>query len=290
MAAHQTYPGTMDVAAFFLETDGGSRRSQLVLNLDLLSDLSRGPVASNSDLAVVEALSYLVHDELMAYGTGGGQQTTDRGIGIAIRTLRAVSERLGIEQQIPFRDFTTFRSYWLRNDAHGSYAARRTLLAAVFDPLWAEVDRLSDSVLAGGLAEPVSASAVTGWPSVDVEIHELRRSFRAATTAQDCRAIGNLCVGVLEALSRTVYDPALHLREGEKEPAPDKTKQRIGRFIEDAVSGSENSEVRALAIKSNDLAQAVKHRTHPDRRDAGIAADSVILLANICRRLTMEPD
>jgi len=33
----------------------------------------------------------------------------------------------------------------------------------------------------------------------------------------------------------------------------------------------------------------VKHRTTPTRRDAGIAADAVILLANILRRLAEPP-
>jgi hypothetical protein len=41
----------------------------------------------------------------------------------------------------------------------------------------------------------------------DNEIKELRRRFSTASTPQDYRAVGSHCVGVLEALSRTVYDP-----------------------------------------------------------------------------------
>jgi len=37
------------------------------------------------------------------------------------------------------------------------------------------------------------------------------------------------------------------------------------------------------------LAHEVKHRETPGRRDAGVVADAVILLANILRRLA-EPD
>jgi hypothetical protein len=37
-----------------------------------------------------------------------------------------------------------------------------------------------------------------------------------------------------------------------------------------------------------EMAQEVKHRSTRNRREAGIAADSVILLANILRRLDEE--
>src|SRR5664280_320285 len=82
---------------------------------------------------------------------------------------------------------------------------------------------------------------------------------------------------ILEALGRTVYDPGKHLRQGETLPAPDKTKQRLGRYIEDALPGIPNEELRGLANKTIEVAQQVKHRHTPTRREAGIAADAVIL-------------
>jgi len=44
--------------------------------------------------------------------------------------------------------------------------------------------------------------------------------------------------------------PTRHLREGETIPAPDKTKQRIGRYIEDSLAGKDHEDVRGLAIKA----------------------------------------
>lgn len=41
-------------------------------------------------------------------------------------------------------------------------------------------------------------------------------------------------------------------------------------------------------MKSVELAHRVKHGETPTRRDAGIASDAVILLANILRRLEQE--
>ena len=166
--------------------------------------------------------------------------------------------------------------------------ARRRLLAEHFEPLHARLGQLEDSALASNLAEPVSALTTTGWPRVDEEIRELRRSFRSASAPQDYRAIGTHCVGVLEALSAAVYDPARHLRPGETEPPVDKTNLRIGRFLEDVVGGAENEAVRAVAVKAAALAHSVKHRDAPTRRDTGIAADAVILLSNILRRIAHD--
>lgn len=92
-----------------------------------------------------------------------------------------------------------------------------------------------------------------------------------------------------EALSAQVYDPAHHLRDGEAEPPVANTKARIERFIEDAAPGSSNAALRKLARSAIEFAQHVKHSNTPTRREAGIAADAVILLANILRRL-MEPE
>ncbi|MDP3984775.1 MAG: hypothetical protein Q8Q52_07230 [Acidimicrobiia bacterium] len=279
----------MDIDDFFIESPPGPfGPGSTRLNTDRLTDLRKGPVPGHADIDVAQALSQLVHQDLVLYGTSGGATLDNPGMQLALRAMRAVGERLGIDVSVPFRDFDGFYAYWIREGAKGSWQARRDLLSEIFEPMWAELDRLEDTMLAGGLAEAVSPRAATGWSTVDTEIHELRRRFRSATSPQDYRAVGTHCVGVLEALSRTVYDHEVHLREGEDEPAPDKTKQRIGRFVEDAVPGRDNSEVRSLATKAIDLAQAVKHRTTPTRRDAGIAADAVILLANICRRLGVD--
>lgn len=253
----------------------------------LLEDLRRKPADDRDDMEVAIALAQLVHDELESHGTDGRERLGEPQIALAIRTLRAVLRRLGIEFDPPFRNFSSFRSYWIRNDCSGSWQARRDLLDSLFEPLHHRLMRLEETSLEA-LANPVSPRASTGWPVVDEEIKELRRRFQGSTSAQDYRAVGTHCVGVLEALGRTVYDPSRHLREGETLPPPDKTKQRIGRYVEDTLAGKDNGELRALVSKAAEFAHHVKHRQTPTRREAGIAADSVILLANILRRLEQE--
>lgn len=250
----------------------------------MVDSLRRKPLSDLDDVEAALGLVDLVREELEAYGTSGGERINDHEIGLAIRALHAVLTRLSIEFELPFRDFTRFRSYWNRNGAYGSYQARRDIIDGLFDPLTAQLFRLEEASL-HELAEPTSPRQETGWIAVDDEIRELRRRFRSASSPQDYRAIGTHCVGVIEALSRTVYDPTVHLREGEIEPPPDKSKMRIDRYVEEALPGQSNEELRGLAKRAVAVAHQVKHHTTPTRRDAGIAADAVILLANILRRL-----
>lgn len=257
-------------------------------NVTFLEQLRRGPVPGSDDLDVAIGLARLVHDDLESYGTGGGERLSNDDIALALRTLRAVLQRLGVDFDVPFRDYTTFKNHWLREGAYGSWQSRRDLLDELFEPVHLRLIRLEDQAIESTLANPITPHPATGWPKVDEEIRELRRRFHSSSTPQDYRAVGTHCVGVLEALGRTVYDPARHLRDGETMPPPDKTKQRLGRYIEDALPGSANEEVRGLAMKAVELAHRVKHGESPTRRDAGIASDAVILLANILRRLEQE--
>lgn len=278
---------------FFEETDTISpwtsgTTTTTKLRRAFLKELAVGPVAGTDDLDAAIALTHLVWDELIAFGTGGGNTLDDKEIAIAQRALAAILSRIGITLSIPWRDFNTFKAHWVRNGCYNSWQARRDLLNELFAPVQAELDRQEDAQFRSVNAEAVSPHTKTGWPKVDEELTELRRRFRTATTTQDYRDVGNRSVGVLEALSRTIYDPAMHVRDGETEPPADKTKQRIGRYVEDSLAGKDNEAIRGVANKVIELAHSVKHSTAPTRREAGIAADSVIMLANILRRVDQD--
>jgi hypothetical protein len=274
---------------FFIERDHGLGSTD-VFNEELVRALRIGPIEGHSDVEAASALARLVHDELEAYGTGGGEVLDDDEMRTALRALEAAAHRVGLDEfEVPFSDFTRFKSWWVRNDARGSWQARRDLLEGIFEPLHDQLARLEASELTSTLADPITARPTTGWGRVDEEIAELRRHFRTARTPQDYRAVGLDCVAVTEALSRHCYDPERHLRDGESEPPVANTKQRLERFVEDAAPGRANAEIRKMARAAIELAQAIKHQGTPSRRDAGIAADSVIQLANILRRLD-EPE
>ena len=285
----------MRPADFFIDDEGSVglfAEPTRHINEELLAELRRRPLPDRTDIEVAVPLARLVHDDLQKYGTGGGNELDDDQMREALQALRAVIARLGIDDlDVPFRDFTSFRSWWIANGASGGggWQARRDLLSSIFDSLHDRLADIEQDALTSSLVEPVSPHARTGWAAVDTEISELRRHFLSAHTPQDYRNVGLDCVSVTEALSRQVYDPARHLREGEKEPPVANTKQRLERFVEDAAPGADNADLRKLARASIEFSQHVKHSTTPTRREAGIAADAVIQLANLLRRLD-EPE
>ncbi|MFZ0121073.1 MAG: hypothetical protein WAN20_09275 [Pseudonocardiaceae bacterium] len=158
------------------------------------------------------------------------------------------------------------------------------MLDELFDPLTAQIARVEQD-LYEDLAYPVSPRSATGWPDVDTEIKELRRRFASCSTPQDYRSLGTYCMGVIESVSRVAYKPELHVRDGETELPPDKTKLRLDRVVEMALPGRRNEELRSLAKAAVTAAHRVKHGTAPSRMVSGITCDAVILMANIIRRL-----
>lgn len=239
------------------------------------------------DLDVALSLTTFVHDEYQEFGTSSRHELDDKDIAVAQRALVVVLARLGITLDLPWRNFGKFKAYWLRHDAYNSWQARRDILADFFDPVFASLENMLEDGT-GGVAESVSPHAITGWPRVDLEVAALRERFGTARTTQDYRDVGNRCVAVLEAVGEVVYDPDRHLREGEEIPARDKTKQRLGRYVEESLVGKENATLRGLSTKVIDLAHSVKHQSEPTRRDSGIAADATVLLVNMLRRAEQD--
>jgi len=76
-----------------------------VLDEAFLEDLRRKPVEGRDDLEVGIALAHLVHDELESYGTSGNQRLDEYAIALAIRALHAVLKRLGVQFDLPYRNF-----------------------------------------------------------------------------------------------------------------------------------------------------------------------------------------
>ena len=240
-----------------------------------------------SDLDVVRPLMTLVREEYTIHGTSGNWQLSDEELALCRRALQAVCRRLGYSLEIPFTDSKSFREYWKRHGAGTSYQARRDIIAAIFDPLERFVEELEDITVDGSLAFPVSPHGATGWQHVDQEIRELRIKFASSRTCADYSDIGNRAIRIIEALSRVVFDPQRHLRPNDPPEsfAEGRTKNRLERYVEFELPGGINSELRSFVKKAVSLAHNVKHSQRPSRTEAGIMADTVIMLANLLRRL-----
>ena len=259
-----------------------------VLDFDLLEQLRARPVAEYTDVEAALALAELLSQEFLLYGTNGEQHITDQGSRAAMRTLAALTKRLNVEWKPDFLDFPSFRAYWGAHNGYRNWQARREMVSELFSPLRARLEDIEDEALRGELVTPVSPRGRTGWESVDIEVDELRRHFHGASTPQDYRNIGNDLVAVLEALSAVAYDPARHLYEGEEEPSIAKTKQRLLRVVEHELGEVGSDVLMKLGRATVEAAQAIKHNLDGTRMRAGIAADAVIQLVNMIRRL--RPD
>ena len=126
------------------------------LNRGLLESLQLGGIANRSDAEVGAALLRLAHDELEAFGTDGEQRTSEDDIRNILQTCRRLTKRTGVNLDLPFSDFRTFKSHWRANGAVGSWQARRDILDGLFNPVHRELANLEDA--AADLQSPAGST------------------------------------------------------------------------------------------------------------------------------------
>jgi hypothetical protein len=128
----------------------------------------------------------------------------------------------------------------------------------------------------------------TGWTAVDEAIQKLQEALRSAEDEEDFKAVGLSCLSALSLLGRTAFDAERHLPSDQNAPHADDANGRLGLFLSAVAPGRRFEHVRRLLRAAWDQAQAVKHRSRPDRTDAGIAVDAVVLLTSMIRRLSED--
>ncbi len=259
------------------------------LNIQLLDELRRRPPDLNNDTEAALLLIRLIYEELLTFGTGGTPKITDLSSRDALRTLGALLSKVGYRKfDIPFSDLAGFRSYWLMKGARGNWQARRDLLRPIFEPALFFLEELQDTLLGGegnNVLLPITHDFRDQWVSVEAEISALRGNFAKATSPQDFRNVGNDCVAVITRLAQIVYTEEIHASYDGPMPSRDDTKERLIRFVDHRLEGSSNSSLRSLVRKVIELAQDTKHDLDGSRLRTILAADSVIMLANIIKSL-----
>jgi hypothetical protein len=271
----------------FFMLDARDLESSPLLRRELLQAILAGNAELGSDIDVADALVQLTHQEFEGYGTHGKQRLhDDDDVDLVSRAARSVCKRIGVEfPQLPFHNFSAFLKFWKLQGMSGSWAARRNYLDDAFRPTEEAMSRLQERTIDDALVDPVSPRGRTGWPEVDAEIQALRRRFDVASSPQDYSSVGTGCVRVLEAVADAAFDPNRDLDQGEPLIPRDKSKERLGRVVKRSLSGSEVELMRKLLNATIEVAHQVKHRRTPTRRDAGLATDAAIMVANLVRRL-----
>lgn len=188
------------------------------LDAELLESLRSQPLPETSDVRSAEQLLQVVWDELVAYGTGGGNECDDKEIAVAIRTLEAVTRRLGIPLELPFRDFARFRTYWLRNEGYGSWQARRDIVEALLEPTRKELEGL-DLRLAGPAIKEELISALRNPVAIRDQLGRLQRTAES----DPALAIGT-AKELIESTAKTVLQE-LGIAVNDKDDLPALVKQ-----------------------------------------------------------------
>ena len=260
------------------------------INKTLLNKLAQGAHPKYSELDVAKALLALLKDDLIAFGTGGGNRLDNDDLRNVIRVTKVVLSRNSLpEFDLPFRDFDGFYDYWRREDmaGGGGWAKRRGYIQSKLDPIIDQIEDKMDAQYFTEISNPVSElSPIGDWREIKDEIVQLRNRYAMAKTQQDFNAVGTACVRIIEGLSRVAYDQSVHGdKDDATEPPVDKTNIRIGRVIEIGLSGRKNAELRSLARSGSEVAHKVKHARTPNSLQAGISCDATILLVSIVQRI-----
>ncbi|QTE28555.1 abortive infection family protein [Pengzhenrongella sicca] len=235
---------------FLDETAAGQWVSSAELfRADLAEQLRTGSVQELDDLEVGVALTELLQSEFLLYGTSGGERLADQQARLAVRGLRATLARLGLSINLPWTDFTSFRSYWLAHGGHGSWAARREMVGEVFDPILARLYARQDDPRTGHIATP----ALSALPDPAAIHDHLRRLTTSVDT--DPRLAVSVAKDLVESTSKLV------LRErGVAYSNSDQMPQLVARAQESlglqagGVSG-DSDEARALKTLLGSLAR-----------------------------------
>lgn len=253
---------------------------------DLLTLIRTGFSTNVDEVALAIKLLRIVENEFERFGTDGSEAFSNDDSREALLALQMCCKRLGfVHFVLPFRDFSSFRSWWISRGARGSWQARRDLLEEVFGEIAVALDNRFLEIQEKMLVHPLNSEALSSWPEIQSEINELRRHVASATSAADLRNIGNDCVSILERLSEFTYSHQIHGLPNADEPAVSKTKIRLTSIIEHEYLSQSKSELKRLVSTLIDLAQAIKHTSDPTELDTLVLADTLVFLISVIDRI-----
>ncbi|RZU46508.1 hypothetical protein EV284_1189 [Streptomyces sp. BK022] len=137
----------MELGAFF--SSGDEWGESWVLHIGLIESLRFGPPDGHTDLDVAIALTRLLYDDFVSYGTDGRDRHLNNDtVPVVIKAHRAVIERLALKPPAwPFRTFDGprgFGSYWRDHDMSGSWKARRDCVEKILGPTRDALEELQE--------------------------------------------------------------------------------------------------------------------------------------------------
>ncbi len=116
----------------------------------------------------------------------------------------------------------------------------------------------------------------TGWQRVDRTVNKVRALLIAASTEEECQAIGDYCRNGLISLAQAVFDPVRHplLPDDDTENSNTDVRRMLARYVASECPGASNYPIRKCLNGTVELANHVTHRTTATPRDASICAQA----------------
>lgn len=157
--------------------NGGDETWVSELDENLVGALLEGNAKDVADVSGALALLSLADTELRAYGTDGSITLSEPQITLVLRALQAVCSRVGIKLEVPFRNFSGFRSYWVRRGAsgEGGWQARRDLLDELFNQAFQRLERTQSQPI-GPRLEESSLVGLTNPVAIQEQLVRLHRA------------------------------------------------------------------------------------------------------------------
>ena len=181
-----------------LDPWGKIRRS---VNIDLIKNLARGPIAGDDDLESAMSLTRLVRGAYTSFGTDGSADVGPEESRIILRALKMVLQRRGIVFDPPWRDYASFKSHWVSLGAtnSGGWQARCDIIAEHFDPIMEALEKVEEGQARSELWKLSRPTRIRDGPG------SMPRSLSCASgfaPRPSCRTIATAATAALQSLKR----------------------------------------------------------------------------------------
>lgn len=155
------------------------------------------------------------------------------------------------------------------------YQDRRAFIASLYQPLIDNIKLANNPAITAPVDEP------TGWERVDRVWLKIKKQMATAANEEDFQAIGHQCREIMISVAQMVYDANLHPCQDGVSPSKTDAKRMIEAYINYALPGSSNDELRRHVKTTFDLANAVQHRRTASKRDASICMEATRTTINL---------
>lgn len=268
-------------------------------NVELMERIGAGTHGAAGDAEATLALAEQVVSDLTAFGTAGGGELHPSEMRVAIRALKLACRRLGVTLTIPFQDYDTFKNYWVKNGARGSWQARRALIGSLFEEPLEQLGRL-----ASGTSPEVHEVALSALEDSGAIRDHLSRLGRSVDT--DPRLAVSVAKDLIESTAKLVLrecgetfgkedlpalthraQEALALTKGSLKDGPAASMAGLGKLL-----GSLSGLIQGVAELRNEVGVGHGRDTVPDwvqPRHARLAAGAATTWCNLMLETLGDP-